>query len=69
MPGTNNILNTTVKYSALEIETIYLAQQQFFKSGVTRSYAFRKAQLQVLKAAIQRNESKLLDALQKDLVK
>ncbi|MES2648518.1 MAG: aldehyde dehydrogenase [Bacteroidota bacterium] len=58
-----------MKYSALEIETIYLAQQQFFKSGVTRSYAFRKAQLAVLKAAIHRNESKLLDALQKDLGK
>ena len=57
------------RYTAFEIENIYLAQQIFFRSGVTRPYAFRKAQLNVLKQAIKRNEHLILNALQKDLGK
>lgn len=60
---------STLNYTAKEIETLYRDQQSFFKSGVTRPYAFRKAQLNVLKQAIKRNEQALLEALEKDLHK
>lgn len=68
MPDTKALI-TPAEYTALEIETIYQGQHQFFKSGVTKPYAFRKAQLNVLKAAIKRHEQMILDALQKDLGK
>ena len=43
--------------------------QQYHYSGVTRSYKFRKEQLQVLKKAIHKYEGELSDALYKDLHK
>ncbi|HSK12920.1 MAG TPA: aldehyde dehydrogenase family protein [Phnomibacter sp.] len=52
-----------------QIDQIVAAQKAFFNSGVTRSYTFRKAQLNVLKAAIQRKEKDILNALFKDLRK
>lgn len=67
MPVTTEYI--PVNYTALEIETIYQGQQQFFKSGHTRPYAFRKAQLEVLKGAIQRSEAAILEALRQDLGK
>jgi aldehyde dehydrogenase (NAD+) len=60
---------STLNYTSNEIETLYYDQKAFFKSGVTRSYAFRKAQLNVLKQAIKRNKKAILTALQKDLHK
>jgi aldehyde dehydrogenase (NAD+) len=41
----------------------------YFESGATRSYAFRKEQLQKLKAAVLRHEKNLHDALHADLKK
>ena len=43
--------------------------RRHFKSGATRSYAFRKEQLKKLKAAILNHEQDLYDALYKDLKK
>ncbi len=48
---------------------IYAAQRRFFDSGVTRLYAFRKAQLRQLKKVIRNHESAILSALHADLRK
>lgn len=72
IPKTSMLQNNEppdVKFTIPEIEQVLYSQQQFFKTGVTRSFAFRKAQLQVLKAAIKRHENDLLEALRKDLGK
>jgi aldehyde dehydrogenase (NAD+) len=45
------------------------AMRHYFNSGATRSYAFRKAQLQQLKAAVLRHEDALYAALDADLKK
>ncbi len=52
-----------------QIDRLVGAQKQFFNSGVTRTYAFRKAQLQVLKQAIKRHEESIIRALRTDLNK
>jgi len=44
-------------------------QRAFFQSGVPRRLAFRRAQLETLRAALARNESALLAALHADLRK
>jgi aldehyde dehydrogenase (NAD+) len=59
----------TIHTTIPEIETIFNAQQAFFTSGVTRSFEFRKGQLQVLKQAVKRHENAILNALRKDLGK
>lgn len=46
-----------------------LAMRQYYNSGATRPYAFRRQQLQKLKAAILRHEKELHDALHADLKK
>ncbi len=43
--------------------------RDFYDSGATRTLAFRKQQLQLLKTAILKNEQALYDALHKDLKK
>ncbi|MFM2338127.1 MAG: hypothetical protein RL115_1320 [Bacteroidota bacterium] len=43
--------------------------RQYFNSGATRSYSFRKAQLKKLKSAILRHENELYTALASDLKK
>jgi aldehyde dehydrogenase (NAD+) len=48
---------------------MYQQMRQYFASGATQPYAFRKAQLQKLRAAIQENESAIMEALFKDLHK
>jgi len=48
---------------------IYKAQQAFFASGNTLTYAFRKQQLQLLKQAIKQYEPQILTALHADLHK
>ena len=51
------------------IPEIYKAQQDFFASGATLSYEFRKKQLQLLRKAIQKHEQSILAALYADLHK
>ena len=43
------------------------AMRTFYEGGATRTLAFRKQQLQQLKAAVQQYEQPLYDALHKDL--
>lgn len=50
-------------------QTLYEAQKQFFKSGVTKPHAFRKEQLLKLKRVLKENETLINDALYKDLRK
>jgi aldehyde dehydrogenase (NAD+) len=45
------------------------ALRHYFESGITRDYAFRKAQLKKLKTSILDHEQDLYDALQTDLKK
>lgn len=45
------------------------AQQDFFKSGITRDFGFRYAALGVLKEGISQREQEILSALSKDLGK
>jgi aldehyde dehydrogenase (NAD+) len=52
-----------------QIDDLVAAQKDFFNSGVTRPYAFRKAQLGVLTSAIKRMEKEILEALHSDLRK
>ncbi|WP_128894109.1 aldehyde dehydrogenase [Longirhabdus pacifica] len=51
------------------IENIVKKQKEYFKTGETKSIAFRIQQLNKLKDAIKQNEQEILDALQKDLGK
>ncbi len=51
------------------ISSVFESQRAFFRSGATRSYAFRKQQLKKLKAAIKKYEKRILDALYQDLAK
>lgn len=53
----------------VETGNIYHLQQEFFKTGVTRSFTFRKGQLGVLKKAVKRYENDIFAALEKDLGK
>jgi aldehyde dehydrogenase (NAD+) len=53
----------------MEIAEIYKAQQDYFASGITLSYAFRKKQLQLLRKAIKKHEDRILAALYADLHK
>jgi aldehyde dehydrogenase (NAD+) len=64
-----NIKSPEMNFTELEIEDIYRAQQEFFATGVTHSYQFRKGQLQVLKQALKRNENDLMEAVKRDLGK
>ena len=48
---------------------IVSAQREYYLSGATRSYEFRMDALASLKAAIQRNEQLIMDALKADLNK
>lgn len=49
--------------------SLIASQRAFFRTGATRPYAFRKAQLEKLYKAIQSNEQAILDAVKKDLNK
>ena len=48
---------------------MYQHMRQYFSSGATHSYAFRKAQLQKLRTVIQQHETAIMEALYKDLRK
>ena len=47
----------------------FIAIQQYFFSGATRSYKFRVSQLKTLKKAVQKYEDQIIEALYKDLHK
>lgn len=55
--------------SAEEIRDIVLKQRDFFATGTTLEYAFRKEQLKRLLSALERWENKIYDALWNDLHK
>src|SRR5690625_7809630 len=50
-------------------ERIFKKQVDFFKSGQTKNYEFRKRSLKQLRKAIKKNEGKITAALNKDLNK
>lgn len=52
-----------------QISNIVTAQREFFLSGETRNYEFRKQQLKMLKSALKEYEKPLCEALWKDLHK
>ncbi|MGV3587929.1 MAG: aldehyde dehydrogenase [Adhaeribacter sp.] len=52
-----------------EYHHLYEQQRQFFESGQTRSYAFRKQQLLRLKKAVRTHEALMTEALYQDLRK
>jgi aldehyde dehydrogenase (NAD+) len=58
-----------LNYNTEEIAELIEAQQHFFHQGFTKPYAFRKGQLNVLKAVIKRNEQAIIEALRADLGK
>ena len=45
------------------------SQRAYFNSGATKTYVFRKAQLEKLKAAVLSHEKEIAEALYKDLKK
>ncbi len=51
------------------MQQLFDQQQAFFRSNQTRSYAFRKTQLETLRKLIRDHEQELLDALHQDLHK
>jgi aldehyde dehydrogenase (NAD+) len=62
-------IEPALSHTPQQLAALYDAQQFFFKTGVTRSLAFRKGQLRVLYAAIKRHEQNLLKAFEEDLRK
>lgn len=59
-------MDTITQTTALELVR---SQQLYVQSGATQSVDFRLKQLQLLKTAIQRNESLIIEAMRKDLRK
>lgn len=55
--------------SPQEITTTFKTQENYFNSGATLSYAFRKTQLEKLKRVVKEHERDILDALQRDFDK
>ncbi len=53
----------------MTLHDIQKAQTQFFQSGATRTYAFRKAQLLKLKKAVRAHEEEVIEALKADFDK
>lgn len=54
---------------ATEIKELVAKQRKFFNTGVTKTYAFRLEQLKRLKAAMEKYDKPIVDALYKDLRK
>jgi aldehyde dehydrogenase (NAD+) len=61
-----NIINNTSEQRQTEI---FKKQKKFFNQGKTKSYSFRKQQLQKLKAVFKENEKELIAALHTDFSK
>ncbi|NJP38736.1 aldehyde dehydrogenase [Alkalicoccus luteus] len=51
------------------MQALVSKQKEYFYGGHTRGIAFRKRQLQLLKEAVQKRESQIVEALKKDLNK
>ncbi|PTL39347.1 aldehyde dehydrogenase [Alkalicoccus saliphilus] len=51
------------------VQNLVNSQKAYFYSGATRSVAFRKKQLKLLKEAVKKKEHEIMDALKKDLNK
>jgi aldehyde dehydrogenase (NAD+) len=51
------------------VQNLVSSQKAYFFSGATRSVAFRKKQLKLLKEAVKKKEHEIMDALKKDLNK
>ena len=60
---------TLTNTPAARIEALAKEQRAFFASGITRDTSFRKRQLKALRAALEKWEKPLCDALQTDLHK
>lgn len=58
-----------MNFTAADVERMIEEQKQFYYTGATKPVAFRKAQLERLKAAIQKNDGVITEALKKDLGK
>jgi len=67
--GHKHTLRADQEDLSLEIARIYQKQQEFFASGATRSYAFRKEQLKKIQKAIQAYDQRIIDALNRDFRK
>jgi aldehyde dehydrogenase (NAD+) len=67
--GQKEALRADQQGLSLEISRIYRKQQDFFASGATRSYAFRKEQLKKIQKAIQAYDQRIIDALNRDFRK
>ncbi|WP_233522354.1 aldehyde dehydrogenase [Chitinophaga silvatica] len=52
-----------------QVSQLYQAQQNYFQSGATLPYSFRRQQLKLLKKGIKKFEERILSALQADLRK
>lgn len=60
---------TTSFFIDSQVATTISAHRNYFASGVTKEYAFRKQQLIKLREAIVNNEAQILDAVKRDLGK
>lgn len=69
MSSVSDLQAPSLNLSQQQIDNLVMSQQEFFNSGVTRSYAFRKGALNTLKKAIQRREKEIAAALYTDLRK
>ena len=56
-------------FSSEKIKSIVVAQREYFASGATLSYEFRRKQLKTLLAALEKWNSRLCEALWSDLHK
>jgi aldehyde dehydrogenase (NAD+) len=69
MVGQMTSLRADQQDLAGEISRIYRKQQDFFATGVTRSYAFRKEQLKKIQTAVKAYDQRIIDALNRDFRK
>lgn len=69
MPKAQIMVSIIQEASLTSIEQIKEKQLQFYNSGKTETFEFRKLMLQQLKKSIKAHEEEILEALQKDLRK
>ncbi|MHA1992662.1 MAG: aldehyde dehydrogenase family protein [Candidatus Hodarchaeales archaeon] len=64
---TININNTNNQEYKKHIESLVAEQREFYRTGITRTFNFRKQQLERLKSLIEQNEEKINKAIYDDL--
>jgi aldehyde dehydrogenase (NAD+) len=69
MVGPKEAIRTNAYDMAEDIRRIYNKQQEFFASGATRSYAFRREQLEKIGKAVKVYDERIIEALHKDFKK